>query len=269
MVDLSGDLRARLTAAAAVRHSSTRPDETTVALAQEVRAVGGCAHISTATDRPNLDPAPWRHEVCIGDPDHLDYHESVAGMLWSVDRMEYERRAEKIIDDLAKQLQHTIEGHIEKTSLFREMTTGPDGVHLALQPAREVVALWAAAARGMLGDAPNYSETPISMPADVDEGLADGHGVEMTVRRGGEAEEFVFRLQRAGRLTPHEARLIAERRADAAEELLARVRVLHQGTHWCADPDSQFSAALVDPARHGQCATLRTLDTASAPASDE
>lgn len=265
MPDLPDDLRTRLSAAGAVYRPTTRPDDVTLALASEVRAAGGCAHISTGTNRPDSDPNPWHHEVCIGEPDHLDYHESVAGMLWSIDRMEYERRAERTIADLAEQLQHAIEGHIEKTSLFREMTTGPAGVRLSLQPAREVVALWAAAARGMLGDAPNYSETPISIPADVDEGLADGHGVEMTVRRGGEMDEFVFRLQRAGRLTPHQARELAEKRATAAEELLTRVRELHQGTHWCADPDPQFNAALVDPDRHGQCATLRILDAGGTP----
>ncbi|EFC80088.1 hypothetical protein [Parafrankia sp. EUN1f] len=224
MSDLPDDLGARLTAAAAVYYPSSRPDDTTIALAREVRAAGGCAHISTGTNRPNSDPNPWHHGVCIGPPDHLGYHLSVDGMNWSVDRMEYERRAEQTIADLAEQLQHAVEGHIERTSLFREMTTGPDGVHLSLQPAREVVALWAAAARGMLGDAPNYAETPISMPADVDEGRADGRGIEMTVSRAGEMDEFIFRLQRAGRLTPHQAREAAERRADAAEDARGRLR---------------------------------------------
>lgn len=94
MPDLPDDLRARLMAAAAVYHPSTRPDDTTLALAGEVRAAAGCAHISTATNRPDSDPNPWHHEVCIGDPEHLVHHESVGGRYWALNRAELESRAE-------------------------------------------------------------------------------------------------------------------------------------------------------------------------------
>lgn len=81
------------------------------------------------------------------------------------------------------------------------------GVSMDLEPARDAVALWVGIARGMLNDGPNYSETR------VDFGLEDPPGVEMTVGLAGGPERFVFRLQRAGRLTPHEARCQAEERA--------------------------------------------------------
>ncbi len=99
---LTGDLRARLTAAAHVCYLATQPDEATISLAADVQAAGGCADIATATSHPHATPTVWRHEVCIRHPEHLGYHELTDGMECSLDRMEYERRAERTIADLAK-----------------------------------------------------------------------------------------------------------------------------------------------------------------------
>lgn len=63
------------------------------------------------------------------------------------------------------------------------------------QPARDMVAQWVGAARAMLGDAPNCTETP----------------VEMVVKVGEAPERFAFTLQRVGKVTPHEARQAAEK----------------------------------------------------------
>lgn len=93
-----------------------------------------------------------------------------------------------------------------------------DGASMDLEPARDAVAVWVGIARGMLGAAPNYSETRI------DYGLEDPPGYEMTVKLAGEFDRYVFRLQRAGKLTPHEARMQAEQRAETAETELARIR---------------------------------------------
>jgi hypothetical protein len=90
------------------------------------------------------------------------------------------------------------------------------GASMDLEPARDAVALWVGIARGMLNGGPNYSETR------VDYGLEDPPGVEMTVGLAEDPERFVFRLQRAGRLTPHEARREAEDRAASLEAELAR-----------------------------------------------
>jgi hypothetical protein len=95
-----------------------------------------------------------------------------------------------------------------------------DGLSMDLEPSRTLAALWVGAARGMLGDAPNYSET------EIDFGLADPPGVEMATRLAGEVERYVFRVQRRGKLTPHQARQAAEARADAAEATLAAAREL-------------------------------------------
>jgi len=84
-----------------------------------------------------------------------------------------------------------------------------DGANLELQPAQDVVALWVAAARTMLGDAENYSETPVGLPASV----------SMDVKLAGEVEMFTLTVQRAGKLTPHQARVNAERERDDARAL--------------------------------------------------
>jgi hypothetical protein len=71
---------------------------------------------------------------------------------------------------------------------------------MEVEPAREMVAYWVGAARAMLGDAPNYSETPI----------------EMEVKVGESPERFAFVLQRVApeALTPHQARQRAEAERD-------------------------------------------------------
>jgi hypothetical protein len=76
-----------------------------------------------------------------------------------------------------------------------------NGIDMELAPARDMVAQWVGAARAMLGDAENYTETPI----------------EMTVKVAEEPERYAFVLQRVGKLTPHQARQAAEERAEHAE----------------------------------------------------
>lgn len=82
------------------------------------------------------------------------------------------------------------------------------GMSMELEPAREMVAHWVGAARGMLSDAPNYSETPIEMHVKVAES----------------PETFAFTLQRVGKLTPHQARQKAEAERDKALATLQAVR---------------------------------------------
>ncbi|WP_327169528.1 hypothetical protein [Streptomyces subrutilus] len=69
-----------------------------------------------------------------------------------------------------------------------------NGMTMDIEPARDMVAQWVGAARAMLGDAENYSETPI----------------EMVVKVAEDPERFAFTLQRVGKLTPHQARQRAE-----------------------------------------------------------
>lgn len=85
-----------------------------------------------------------------------------------------------------------------------------NGMAMELEPAREMVACWVGAARAMLGDAPNYSETP----------------VEMEVKVGESPERFAFILQRVGKVTPHQARQQAEQRVLELEAVVKRVEAL-------------------------------------------
>ncbi len=96
---------------------------------------------------------------------------------------------------------------------------------LELVPPHELVLAWVEAARGMLGDAPNYSETRIDFPK-----------TEMEVKAAGEYERYVFTLQRAGKLTPHEARKQAEAERDQLKTDLAAAVEQGQGWHaqWLA-----------------------------------
>lgn len=87
-----------------------------------------------------------------------------------------------------------------------------NGIAMDIEPARESVARWVGAARAMLGEAPNYTETPIEMHVKVAES----------------PERFAFVLQRVapGALTPHQARQRAE---TALAEVLGIVAA------WCVE----------------------------------
>lgn len=81
------------------------------------------------------------------------------------------------------------------------------GMSMELEPAREMVAHWVGAARGMLGSAENYSETPI----------------EMVVKVAESPETYAFTLQRVGKLAPHQARQRAEAERDQLAQALAEL----------------------------------------------
>jgi len=71
-----------------------------------------------------------------------------------------------------------------------------NGAEMELAPARELLAHWVAAARTMLGDAPNYTETKVSM--------------DVKVAESPEMYTLVVQRHGPGTLTPHEARQRAE-----------------------------------------------------------
>lgn len=77
-----------------------------------------------------------------------------------------------------------------------------NGAHMDLEPARELVAHWVAAARTMLGDAPNYSETKIEF--------------DVKVAESPEMYTLVVQRHAPGALTPHEARQRAETDAETS-----------------------------------------------------
>lgn len=113
-----------------------------------------------------------------------------------------------------------------------------NGMTMEIEPARELVAHWVGAARAMLGDAPNYSETPI----------------EMHVKVGESPERFAFVLQRVApdALTPHQARQEAERQRDAVLRIVAA---------WCTEANEHGGLDAGDLAWR--------LETAGYPLPDE
>lgn len=90
-----------------------------------------------------------------------------------------------------------------------------DGVAtMDLEPAREMVAMWVGACRGLIGTGPNYSETVLTDRVDH---LANrGDKVEMGVKVAESTDKYIITVQRDafGTLTPHEARLRAEAERD-------------------------------------------------------
>lgn len=83
-----------------------------------------------------------------------------------------------------------------------------------LEPAREMVAMWVGACRGLIGDGPNYSETVLTNRVDH---LANvGDKVEMGVKVAESTDRYVITVQRdnIGTLTPHGARVRAEKQRD-------------------------------------------------------
>ncbi|HSR83481.1 MAG TPA: hypothetical protein VLM11_04800 [Streptosporangiaceae bacterium] len=97
---------------------------------------------------------------------------------------------------------------------IRSLEARDGKIHLTLQGAREVAAVWCQTARTMLADAPNYAETAVE--------FGDTPG-----------ERFAFTIQRVGKLTPHEARQEAEAKAtelqqhmDADHKVLIELGVL-------------------------------------------
>lgn len=115
-----------------------------------------------------------------------------------------------------------------------------NGLTMELEPAREMVALWVGAARTMLDDAPNYTETPIEKP------------IEMEVKVAESPERFAFTLQRVGKLTPHEARQKAEARVAELETQLEQAKADLQQSQTAFQSLARRLGMTIQPARD-QC----------------
>lgn len=113
-----------------------------------------------------------------------------------------EQAVEKYANDLADQAR------------IKSLEIRGGSFDMSLADARELTAAYVASARAMLGDAPNYSETRVDFPIEH---------VDLEVMLVGETERYVLTVQRAGKVTPHEARVAAEKERDRARELLATI----------------------------------------------
>jgi hypothetical protein len=94
--------------------------------------------------------------------------------------------------------------HIRNTML-RSMDFR-NGAALELEPARDMIAYWVGAARVLLEGAENYSETTCEFGIPED------------------PQRYSFVVQKAGKLTPHEARRKAEAERDELRAEVERLR---------------------------------------------
>lgn len=132
--------------------------------------------------------------------------------------------AQAIVGELLQDAaaQRWVAQQMEETSLksmdFR------NGASMSLQPAREMAAMWVGACRGLLQDAPNYSETKLEM--------------DVKVAESPETYTVVIQRHDPGKLTPHEARVRAE------EEKRQILRLLVEFWHAGEDVDSLVQALM-------------------------
>ena len=106
-----------------------------------------------------------------------------------------ERYADKLVEEMRLRSLEIRGGHFE----------------MDLAEAHEMAAAYVAFARTMLGDAENYTETPIGFPTaktEFDVKIAESP-----------ADWYVLTVQRKWKLTPHEARLRAEAERDEARQI--------------------------------------------------
>jgi hypothetical protein len=92
-----------------------------------------------------------------------------------------------------------------------------NGVKMELQPAQELAAAWVAAARTMLMDAENYTETTyVTNP----EHLSASYSMDVAIPQLPERYTLTVQWVAPGKLTPHEGRQKAEAERDALLELV-------------------------------------------------
>lgn len=111
-----------------------------------------------------------------------------------------EEAAERLADLVAENKR--LSEAVERQTLLSKMSIDEGALQIDVVPPREVVINQVLAARAMLGDAENYSETPVELPPSVEMGI------------GTAGERYVVIVQRPGKLTPHQARRQAEAERD-------------------------------------------------------
>jgi hypothetical protein len=121
----------------------------------------------------------------------------------------HRRTAERVVDAVLSVIDdETVRAlcadHIRRTNL-RSMEFR-NGATMQLEPARELVALWVGASRALLDGAENYSETTVTFGIPED------------------PQRYAFVVQKAGKLTPHEARRKAEAERDELQKEVNRLR---------------------------------------------
>ncbi|HET6285752.1 MAG TPA: hypothetical protein VFG15_03240 [Amycolatopsis sp.] len=111
-------------------------------------------------------------------------------------RLSTEEAAEHLAQLVAERQRLT--DAVERQTLLSHLSIDQGAMKIDVVPPREVIINQVLAARALLDDAENYSETPVELPPSV----------EMDIGTAG--ERYVVIIQRPGKLTPHQARRLAE-----------------------------------------------------------
>jgi hypothetical protein len=122
------------------------------------------------------------------------------------------RELRRRLDDLGDQAVERMAARLMEDMRLRSLEIRGGSFEMDITEAREMCALFVGAARAMLGDAPNYTETRVDFPTAR---------VEFEVKISESFDSYVLTVQRAGKLTPHEARKQAEKERDEALERVA------------------------------------------------
>lgn len=172
--------------------------------------------VRQAVERRTGGPGRRKLAVFVAEYDRL--RAKVADLIGVAGTMQRERdEARAQVAELASEVVNARANALVEQTDLKGLTVEEGAVVLELGPPRALVIAWVDAARKMLGDAPNYSETRVDFP-----------GTSMEIKAAGELERYVFTVQRAGKVTPHEARVAAETERDTLRGQVAVVRALCQ-----------------------------------------
>lgn len=183
---------------------------------------------SAIYQRAHHEHPSWEDFFCLNLSSYMGEH--AAPVLRRL--LDAEAEVERLTADLSDWSEAARERWIEKQLAetgIRAMDFR-NGMEMELEPARELLAYQVAAARAMLGDAENYTETKLSW--------------DVKVAESPETYTIVIQRHAPGALTPHEARQRAEARAAKLETALAAAgRSLSTFIFDSSDPGSDALAA--------------------------
>ncbi|MET8006159.1 hypothetical protein [Nonomuraea glycinis] len=111
----------------------------------------------------------------------------------------------------------------DKTKL-RGISVDGSRVTVDIVPPEEIAATWLHFARQTLGDAVNYAESSYEIPPSANTHPEVLRSITIPLHPAGKARErYTITVQRVGKLSPHEARILAEDRAQQADAKAERL----------------------------------------------
>jgi len=220
-------------------------------------ADGEIERVPLTTPNPNLRGTPMAHDAETLTTLHDALRTTLERLLAAPTPAPVDQVVSAVLDVLTDEAREQHAAQLMEETRLRSLDFA-NGAAMEIEPAHELALLWVAAARGLLGDAPNYAERELIEPP----GLLWNH---MDVGAAGQPDRYTFTIQRLapGALTPHAARDRAEQERDAAREQVRALTAADPGpvapaidakhVEGCllesqcrCDPTVQCAAVLVD-----------------------